>query len=86
MQKRGFPAAGILALLILAVVLLVIGIQLIYRQLDNIDQRHSIITAHQSILPIQNYQTSSTLHSQTQQSVIEIHRCDEENESSILLY
>ncbi|CAF0952171.1 unnamed protein product [Rotaria sp. Silwood1] len=34
MQKRGFPAAGILATLVLAVILLVIAIKLIYHQLD----------------------------------------------------
>ncbi|CAF1478046.1 unnamed protein product [Rotaria sordida] len=39
MQKRGFPAAGILATLVLAAILLVIAIKLIYHRLD-IVERH----------------------------------------------
>ncbi|CAF3094247.1 unnamed protein product [Rotaria sp. Silwood2] len=41
MQKRGFPAAGILATLVLAVILLVIAIKLIYHQLDIAERRQS---------------------------------------------
>jgi len=39
MQKRGFPAAGILALLVLVTILLIIVIKLINRQLDVIARR-----------------------------------------------
>jgi len=39
MQKRGFPAAGILALLVLVTILLIIVIKLISRQLDVIARR-----------------------------------------------
>lgn len=42
MQKRGFPAAGILALLILAVVVLTIVIKLIYHQIDEFERRERI--------------------------------------------
>jgi hypothetical protein len=88
MQKRGFPAAAILALVILAVALVVIAIKLIYRQLDIIDRRHSL-AAHQSILscqPSPNYLTKPRMfHTQSQDLVVEIHRCGKENELSILL-
>jgi hypothetical protein len=39
MQKRGFPAAGILALLVLVTILVIIVIKLINRQLDVITRR-----------------------------------------------
>lgn len=91
MQKRGFPAAAILALLIFSIVLLVIAIKLIYRQLDKIDRRRSI-AARLSALPITCQQslsivphTPQIVHTQVQQLVVELHRCDEENELSILL-
>jgi hypothetical protein len=92
MQKRGFPAAVILALLMLAAALLVITIKLIYRQLDIIDRRRSLAT-HQSMLASQDHQalspsdpnTPRIIRSQSQQLVVEIHRCDDENELSILL-
>lgn len=41
MQKRGFPAAGILALLVLVTILLIIVIKLINYRLDVVDRRKS---------------------------------------------
>jgi hypothetical protein len=41
MQKRGFPAAGILALMVLVTILLIIGIKLFNRRLDAIARRKS---------------------------------------------
>lgn len=76
MQKRGFPAAAILALLIFAAVLLVIAIKLIYHQLDLLDRRHSL-AAQQSTLLNQT--------GQGEQYLVEVHRDgDEENQLSIL--
>ena len=83
-QKRGFPAAAILALLILAAVLLVIAIKLIYHQLDLLDRRHSL-AAQQSTLFNQTDQPSPIVHSQGEQYLVEVHRDgDEENQLSIL--
>ncbi len=90
MQKRGFPAAGILALLMVAVALVIIAMKLTYRQLDIIDRRRSIAN-QQLILLNQTRQLSSnylnrpqTAHGQLQQLVVEIHRRNEENELNIL--
>jgi len=78
MQKRGFPAAGILVLLMLVIALFVMAIELTYRQIDLIDRRRSI-AMHQLILSQQSRQLLST-HLNTPQIVVEIHQCDEENE------
>ncbi len=78
MQKSGFPAAAILALLILTAALLVITIKLIYRQLDIIDRRHSI-AAHQLIRASQDHPLSPSCLNTPQI----IRRCDEENEFNI---
>lgn len=43
MQKRGFPAAAILALLALIMILLVLAMKLIRHQLDTLARRQSII-------------------------------------------
>jgi hypothetical protein len=71
MQKRGFPAAGVLALIMLAGALLVIGLKLTYRQLDVIDRRRSIAN-QQLILLNQTRQLSSNTP-----QIIDIHRCNE---------
>lgn len=81
MQKRGFPAAAILALLMLAAVLLVIAIKLIYHQLDLLDRRHSL-AAQQSILLNQTEQPSPIVHSQGEQYLVEDDH--QENPLSIL--
>jgi hypothetical protein len=82
MQKRGFPAAAILALFILAAALLVIIIKLIFHQLDLIDRRRSL-TNHHPLSP--SYpNTPKIILTQSQQLVVEIHRCDDENELNIL--
>jgi hypothetical protein len=73
MQKRGFPAAGILALLMLAGALLVIALKLTYRQLDAIDRRRSIAN-QQLILLNQTRQLSSNTP-----QIIDVHRCNEKN-------
>jgi hypothetical protein len=39
MQKRGFPAAGILALLVLITILLITGVRFITRRLDTVARR-----------------------------------------------
>ena len=41
MQKRGFPAAGILALIVLLAILLIIAVKLINRRLDGVTRRKS---------------------------------------------
>ena len=45
MQKRGFPAAAILALLVLAAGLLVVALKLIYRQLDRRANQQSLLVS-----------------------------------------
>ena len=39
MQKRGFPAAGILALLVLVTILVIIGVKFVTRRLDTVARR-----------------------------------------------
>ena len=39
MQKRGFPAAGILALLVLVTILVIIGVKFVTRHLDTVARR-----------------------------------------------
>jgi hypothetical protein len=84
MQKRGFPAAAILALFILAAALLVIIIKLIFHQLDLIDRRRSLTNHHHHPLSPSYPNTPKIIRTQSQQLVVEIHRCDDENELNIL--
>jgi hypothetical protein len=57
MHKRGFPAAGFLALLILSVILLVVVIKLIYCQLDRYERRQNVSIDY-SISPDRSRQQS----------------------------
>ncbi|CAF1934345.1 unnamed protein product [Rotaria magnacalcarata] len=56
MQKRGFPAAGILALLVLVTVLLIIAIKLISHQLERL-ARHKARVNRRSITTITTYRS-----------------------------
>lgn len=56
MQKRGFPAAGILALLVLVTVLLIIAIKLISHQLGRLSRRRSR-AARRSITTLTTYRS-----------------------------
>ncbi|CAF3938914.1 unnamed protein product [Rotaria magnacalcarata] len=42
MQKRGFPAAGILATLVLSAIVLVFAIKLIYHQIDTLERHYDL--------------------------------------------
>jgi MFS superfamily sulfate permease-like transporter len=60
MDKRGFPAACILAVLVGIVLLFVMLIKRIYRQLDIIDQRRRGSTRASTIMPHCQQQSSRT--------------------------
>jgi len=66
MHKRGFPAAGFLALLILSIILLVVVIKLIYCQLDRYNRRQNgsidySISPEQSRQPSRSYSNTIAL-------------------------
>lgn len=57
MQKRGFPAAGILALFVLVTILLIILIKIINRQLDMIARRKNGSSIRRSVATITTYRS-----------------------------